>query len=257
MTSHIAQFRLGAAGNFPIITVLFKEACLKFGIPGQEIIKGVPIPLSLPTKNATDDVGEFIYAHEVQRDEKGSPVLQIDGITPKFYSFLSDNGERAFLQDIAYYRTQLVLREQHTAALMVLLLEFLSPESKNALDVDPLYTVAKNTPDTFAVWQMVIKVHQFGSSRTKFQFLVDFFACRQDGRAFDAFVVDLNRKNTLVLGAFDSSTHPGYISLDLLKKLVFMQGIDKVFYVKVLDKLLDDQVNATLRKLLRCAMRMC
>jgi len=101
--SEFSQFRLGAAGNFPVVASLFKEACLKFGVPGQEIIRGVQIPLVSPAKQDTDAVGDFVYAHEVVRDDKGSPVLRSDGVTPKFFTILSDNGERAFLQDVAYY----------------------------------------------------------------------------------------------------------------------------------------------------------
>jgi len=42
------QFCLGAAGNFPVVAVSFKEICIKFGVPGQEIIRGDRIPLVLP-----------------------------------------------------------------------------------------------------------------------------------------------------------------------------------------------------------------
>jgi len=100
---------------------------------------------------------------------------------------ISDNGERAFLHHVAYYRSQLVLREQHTTDLMAILLEYSSPESKYALDVNPLYTVAKNCPDTFAVWNMVHKVNQIGFFRTHFQFLVNCFTCKQNDHASDAF----------------------------------------------------------------------
>lgn len=237
------QFRLGAVGNFPIVASHFKEICINFGVPGQEIIQGVRIPLPVPEKSAKDAHG-FVYGHEVEKANDGSLLRDTNGDIV-FSRQLTDNGERAFLQDLSYYRTQLVLREQHHAGLMVTLLRWLSPASKNALDVDPAYTTAKNLPDTFAVWGMVTKVHQFGSSRTKFQFLLDFLFNKQDGRSFDAYVVDLNRKSDLVVGAFNSAAHPGFICLDLLKKLIFMQGVDKVFYAKVLDKLLDDKPLAT------------
>lgn len=55
---------------------------------------------------------------------------------------------------------------------------------------------------------MVTKVHQFCFSRTKFQFLLDVLFNRQDGRSFDAYVIDLNCKSDLVVGAFDFFSYP-------------------------------------------------
>ena len=115
------QFRLGAAGNFPVVAVLFKEICLKFGVPGQEIIRGVRIPLLLPTRQDTDSTG-FLYHHEFLRDNSGDILREADG-SVFFDTMLSDSGDRAFQQDIAYYRTQLALRDAHSANLMVALLE--------------------------------------------------------------------------------------------------------------------------------------
>jgi len=232
------QFRLGAVGNFPIIASHFKEICINFGVPGQEIIQGARIPLPVPEKSTTDAHG-FVYGHEVEKAIDGSLLRDTAG-SIVFSRQSTDNGERAILQDLSYYRTQLVLHEQHHAGLMVTLLRWLAPASKNALNVAPAYTTAKNLHDTFAVWGMVTNVHQCGSSRTKFQFLLDFLFNRQDVRSFD-----LNRKSDLVMGAFNSTAHPGFICLDLLKKLIFMQGVNKVFYAKVLDKFLDDKPLAT------------
>ena len=72
------QFRLGAAGNFPVVAVLFKEICLKFGVPGQEIIRGVRIPLLLPARQDTDSTG-FLYRHEFLLYSSGDILREADG----------------------------------------------------------------------------------------------------------------------------------------------------------------------------------
>ncbi len=87
---------------------------------------------------------------------------------------------------------------------MAHILAWCSSPSLDALNAIPKYEVAKKILDTFQVFQLVVRVHQFGSSRMKFQFLVDFLQCKLAGRSFDAYVVDLNVKFALVLGAFES-----------------------------------------------------
>jgi len=93
------QFRLGAVGKLPIVASHFKEISINFGVPGQEIIRGVRIPLLVPEKSAMDTYG-FVYVHEVEIAKDGT-LLRNTNDYLVFSLHSTDNCERTFFAGTA------------------------------------------------------------------------------------------------------------------------------------------------------------
>ena len=160
----------------------------QFGDPGREIISSVRLPLVEPLRD--DSVaGRRVYPLEVHPPVGGAPSI----LGPE----LTESGECFFRDDLQFYRSKLLRRDEYAQGLMSHLFKYLSPGSLDALEIYPQFAAYKASMDTFAIWELNLKTHQYGNSRTKQRFMIDLASVKQLG-SHEAYVGDVRAKARLV-----------------------------------------------------------
>ena len=179
------QFVVGACNNFHVVVKAFMNTVIQFGDPGREIISSVSLPLVEPLRD--DSVaGRRVYPLDVHPPVGGAPSI----LGPEF-------GERFFQGDLQFYRSKLLRRDEYAQGLMSHLFKYLSPGSLDALEIYPQFAAYKASMDTFAIWELNLKTHQYGNSRTKQRFMIDLASVKQLG-SHEAYVGDVRAKARLV-----------------------------------------------------------
>eukprot|EP01041_Mallomonas_annulata_P012351 gene12351-25986_t len=232
MSSLPQKFMIGANNNFSSLVDAFMHSIISFGDPAREIIGGVVIPLVSPSKIDLDDGGRRVY----------SLFRTVDLIDPKILSFgpdLSEASERSYAADLQYYRTQKLERDKQSHALLAYIISRLSPESLTSLatHTGPTgFDAAVLAVNTFDVWKLILKTHLYGSGRTKQRQMVDLLGVSQS-KSHESYLKDFRDKSELVIGAFESKAHPGFISIDELLKVLYINGLNSAIFDRPINRL--------------------
>ena len=81
---------------------------------------------------------------------------------------------------------------------------------------------------------------------------MDLVTVKQVG-THEAYMGDLRARVKLVVGAFEHSDHVGYIKTDDLVKVMYINGLDQVYFDRPINRLIEDLPKATTEE----AMQMC
>jgi hypothetical protein len=236
--------------NFITESRIFKDEIVRFGVPGQEIRKGKRIPLVAPVRSVlvSAAIAAVVPVAEIPADLAHNivfiPAVLARAAVPAVYSsdydidvttgVLTSIGRIEFAADLAEYRIQLKLRIQHSADLLLFLLSRLSVASKTTLDTKPQVQALKDDTDTYGLWEVVVAVHLHGSGHSRNRHMKDFISYKQTTSHEDC-LVSLRSHAALVLAAFGSSDHPGYIKFDDLLLSVYLNAVDPVFVQRHID----------------------
>eukprot|EP01036_Dinobryon_divergens_P034581 gene34581-44707_t len=264
------SFTPGCAGNFNARKVAFFDSILRWGDPALELIHNKRILSVEPTIYVMDSSGSPLYAlvympaigspgdiayvpssgtsgQEDFVEAIGSPG-DVAYVPPRYGPDLTASSDLRFSARHASWMAARVRRDSDSRELMAYLLSCLSSASNESLSTYDSYDTSKFSCDVFAVWQLVLQTHQFGSSRTKHRYLADFLGFKQGKLSYDAYIGELRARFDLVMGVYASSEFPGYLSADLIMKAVFMQGLDPVYFERPIARLMDDLPMSTARE---------
>ena len=226
-------------GDFNALLPRFRDLLIPYGRPGHDILVNQRSHTSLPSKDACDDDGDYLYEH-AELIEGLSKSERVKSLSAKVK--LTAQGLSDFRYDEKLARQQMIIDEAHSHALLSCILAHLSPQSKVLLATlpDNRYEVSKLALDTFDVWQAVLLTHQFGSTRHKQHQFSQLLAVKQVGSHED-YLFDLRAKCSLVETSFASKEHKGHIAIDLLFKIIYINGLDQLYFERIISKLLDSK----------------
>jgi hypothetical protein len=206
----------GANNNFAKLEPDILEQVLVFGECGQEIAQNKRMPqLVMPTES--------------------------DAVYPLVEGVMTASAVIRFGRDLDQYYVKLADRTKHAAHCFTFLLSLLSVPSKDALtnlDSDKL-VAAKSSVDSFALWEMIMATHAQNSCRARQRYFVDLLNVRQTG-THDTYVRELRAAIKLVGVSFESVDHKGYICLDALSKVFYLNGLDQTFFNHPLNRLMEE-----------------
>ena len=77
-----------------------------------------------------------------------------------------------------------------------------------------------------------------------------YIGLEQESGSHDNFVCRLRDSAFLVKMAFEDSSHPGFISLDVLQKCIYLNGLDPVQFERPINRLFEDKPSATFAEVL-------
>ena len=235
---HTSKLFNSAAGNFNALFPDFLDVILVYGDSASEIISGVQYSHRPPMKHDIDEDGERLYPVELS-DKKDKSVPGISPLTPA--------GLAAFRDAERIFRERESTRRLERIGLLGCIIAHLSPTSKVALSAlaGGRYEAAKVAHDPFALWQLVLQTHMHGSARTKQRQLADLVSLKQGTMSHPDYLFELRIRSRLVVAAFDSKKHPGYILIDDLLKNFYINGLDQVYFDRVISRLQESMPDAT------------
>jgi len=121
------------------------------------------------------------------------------------------------------WEQKLARYQEKKGSLLQFMLGTLSSPSYEALMNIPAFPLAKAARDTRAIWKLFRQVHLRSSAAVNQSRLMTHLSSRQVG-THDSYVCRLRDTSSLVKMAFESSNHPGHISLDTLDKCIYING---------------------------------
>ena len=210
--------------DFPSRAVAFMDEIIKFGLPGQEIITST----NLRPIEPDPDSPVFTSADGVMTD---MGKFQYERACKKFDAALPD-----------YLESQRLLLDYIVSAL--------SSASKALLEtrIGPDgYVASKAAYNTRRVWQLVTETHMGSSMRIKQSAMVNFLQHKQQpGQSFPEFLTIFRRYAASVTTYFGAaSPHVGYISIDMLSRVLLVNNVDPVYFSRQKDRALEDFPDAT------------
>jgi hypothetical protein len=213
----------GANNNFVKYEPLILEHLLLFGESGQEIIKGVRFD-------------GLVEPCEADVNEDGSLKYKVSDA-----GVLTAAASIKFGRDLDRHWLSVEKRTKHAAGAFTYLMSLLSSASKDALgNVDDGALVsAKEKLDAFALWQLILKTHTQGSGRAQQRHFVSWLNLRQT-TTHDTYVREIRDAMKLVAGSFESKDHKGYISIDSIAKVFYMNGLDQALFDRPLNRLMEE-----------------
>jgi hypothetical protein len=224
-------FQVGASSNFPLVEQRFLDSVMVFGVPGRELIEGKrAVAVPFPKDDDADEAGNRKYSLASYRSKDGDLMLE---------AFLSDIGDRRLFADQQEHKVDAKLNQKHSIALLAHTLSMCSPASIQVLvALGPKYAEAKLDGDTFTIWEMIRNTHLHGSGRTKLRHLSEWLATKQT-TSHEAYMGEIRQRGRLVLSAFGSDTHEGFIAYDSLLRALYLNGLDQAAFQRPLDEIYD------------------
>jgi hypothetical protein len=87
----------------------------------------------------------------------------------------------------------------------------------------------------------------FGSARTKQRQFSELVAVRQSGSHED-YLNEIRVKSRLVIAAFEDKEKAGFIKIDVLLKIIYLNGLDQVYFERVIARIQEATPNCSLEE---------
>ena len=211
--------------NFAIEEKVFLREIIKFGVPGEEIRQRQRIPLFEPDPfNFGSRPAAPLSRAAPAVDPSDPDAIPRLMSTPVLDTEITLSAIQLIRFDIACkeYSASKTQQAIHRDLLLTHILERLDTDALTALETHIEYISSALLKDTFHIWALVRETNLLDTSaNTKHHQIVDFTTLKQTG-TFGAYLQAFNRSADLVQAAFESPWHPGYISLEDLKKSIFL-----------------------------------
>ena len=88
--------------------------------------------------------------------------------------------------------------------------------------------------DNFALWELIVSTHLYSSGRTRNRQMTELILTKQTD-THEEFLSFVHEQAALVLGAFGSLVYPSYIKFDDVLKSAYLNGVDQVFFQRLID----------------------
>jgi len=200
------------------------DEIIKFGLPGREIITSTDL-------------------RPIEPDPASPAFVSPDGVMTDMGKFQYERACKKYDADLPDYLTSQGL-------LLDYIVSALSSASKALLEtrIGPDgYAASKAAYNTRRVWQLVIETHMGSSMRIKHSAMVNFLQHKQQpGQSFPEFLTIFRRAAASVTTYFGAAEpHVGYISIDMLSRILLVNNVDPVYFSRQRDRALEDFPNAT------------
>jgi hypothetical protein len=176
--------------------------------------------------------------------ESQTPQLVADAVNLeklRFFSMipLSMQGIADQRKDHQTYTLSLSNREAQDASLHKRLVLRMSPESKVALESHPnfaAYTSAPLVKRSLLYYFMAQSIHKTGDASIKYKRTQALIMDSQGSDSFETYASRLNSNFTQFEDDFESTNHPGYVSLKELKSFLFLKGCNRLQFQRLFDE---------------------
>ena len=243
-------FKVGEAALFNAFLVRFREQMLAFGVPGKDILAildggQASVRPSAPTPDDLDLQGNRIYKFAILSLPRGVPG-DSDYVPAVVGTELSDQAFHMLKRKETLWDTyQLKYEADKTALVQYILLEC-STSSRATLTTYPAWSKALFSFDYVEMFRLIQLTHLFSSRQSQMRYLREFTNTSQGARQLDPYLGELLAQRELISSAFEEVGNPGFISTDLLFKVVFLIGLNQTAFERPIQKLNEEKPKATL-----------
>ena len=114
------------------------------------------------------------------------------------------------------------------------------------------FEACKVVVNTFGLWLLVLKTHLYDFGYTKQRLFFVLAHVKQSG-SHEACISELRAQAKLVVGAFESVEHNGFIKTYDILKVIYINGLDQVYFDRPINRLVENLPHATSED----AMQLC
>ena len=112
------------------------------------------------------------------------------------------------------------------------------------------FALATAKKDTFAIHALMVAAHTYTTQRRIQQALTALLAVRQGPRPHEELLMDFVAKCALVRALLESKEHPGFVSLDILFRMVYINSVDQEFFARPIDRAYEEKKDAPLLEIM-------
>ena len=222
------SFTFFTVDNFQAQMREFRDIALAYGDPGQEIASGARISHDAPVEFITDPDDDTKIVSQFQVNETRTDI--------------TDRGYDQFKFARDQHALKEKLRDKHASALAVDLVSRCTSQQKAVLATKTGATgweASKASHDTFRLFQLIVDVHSVGTNRMKQHYITEWFKVRQTG-TFEEYLLLFNAGSSRVRSLWESADHPGFIKIDDLEQVLFLNGVHPEIFLPLLNKHLEE-----------------
>ena len=225
----IAKLTEISLADFPARAAAFTDEIIKFGLPGKEL-----------------STYPFEDLRPVPPDAADDALFDKDSSTGELTAF----GLFEYKRACNSFDLALINYTKAQQDLLDYIVSCLSSSSKSLLETKigaNGYVAAKASYNTRRVWELIMETHMGSSMRIKQAALVHFMQYKQQpDQSFPDFLTHFRRDLTSVTTFFGAShPHVGYISIDLLARVLLINNVDPVYFSRQKDRAIEDFSDAT------------
>ena len=222
---------VGDPGVFNVfLTTTFKERIIVYGDAGKDLVNllhGFVPSVHAPEPSADDlDVsGGRVYWQVVLKESVG--VVGASDYGPTVFGELTQHSFHAFQR---HERTWDELNKKYVAdrsALVQYMLLELSQSFKVILKTHPAWDVAVDSFNHVEMFLLILMTHRQGNSSSRVRHLRTFVALSQGQFSLNEYIGRFRSASDLLRSGFEDVHHPGYMSIDLVSKYVFLIGLNQ------------------------------
>ena len=233
---------VGDPGVFNVfLTTTFKERIIIYGDAGKDVVALLhgllpSVRVLCPSSDDVDINGRRVYRQVVITDPIGVvgasdyvPPVYGDELTQQSFHALQRN-ERIWDDDNKKFVADRSALVQH------MLME-LSPASKVALKTHPAWDVAVDSFNHVDMFVLILLTHRQGNSSCRVRHLRSFVSLSQGQFSLSDYIGRFRSASELLHSGFEDVNHPGYMSIDLVSKYVFLIGLNQLFFERQIQRL--------------------
>ena len=240
---------VGDPGVFNVfLTTTFKERIIVYGDAGRDLnslLHGF-IPSVRPLGPMADDLdsgGFRVYKQVVVSASQG--VLGDFDYVPVVYGELTPQSFHALQRQERMWDDENKKFIADRCALVQYLLLELSLSSKVTLKTHPSWDSAVETFNHIDMFMLILLTHRQGNSSSRVRHLRTFVSLSQGQFSLNEYIGRFRPACDLLRSGFESAVHPGYMSIDMVSKYVFLIGLNQVFFERPIQRLAEEKPDST------------
>lgn len=234
--------------NWSIFTQAFTQLCFtKFGVAGQQILSDRVIPLvpfaTAPTKNSLESDADGLpiadqYTYSRRRftlDEATHPTFTLANLT------LSDSGNREYRDDLKIYTAAARRSSDDDTECLEYLYKHVSATSHTSIKTHQDYSAYQLLPigtRSYPFYRMARDIHSVGNATTKLHRTRLYVNVAQNEMSHESYIELITSMADTFTLDFESTAHPGYVSLNELKSSLYLNGLNKTQFRRAVDEIL-------------------
>jgi hypothetical protein len=234
--------------NWSIFTQAFTQLCFtKFGVAGQQILSDRVIPLvpfpTAPSKNALDTDADglpipdqYIYSRRrFTLDESALPTFSLANLT------LSDSGNREYRDDLKIFTAAARRSSDDDTECLEYLYKHVSATSHTSIKTHKDYAAYQLLPigtRSYPFYKMARDIHSVGNATTKLHRTRLYVNVAQNDMSHEAYIELITSMADTFTLDFESTEHPGYVSLNELRSSLYLNGLNKTQFRRAVDEIL-------------------
>ena len=233
---------VGDPGVFNVfLTTTFKERIIIYGDAGKDVVALLhgflpSVRVLCPSSDDVDINGRRVYRQVVITDPVGV-VGASDYVPPVYGDELTQQSFHALQRNERIWDDDNKKFVADRSALVQYMLMELSPASKVALKTHPAWDVAVDSFNHVDMFMLILLTHRQGNSSSRVRHLRSFVSLSQGQFSLSDYIGRFRSASELLHSGFEDVNHPGYMSIDLVSKYVFLIGLNQLFFERPIQRL--------------------